>query len=1328
MDSMNSRIEKLRDQDNWPQWKFVVRTLLEEDQDLLDVCEGSLVAPEEGDEGYANKLKKYQKADKAARKLIVTSVEKKPLDLLLTCKSAKEMWTKLNAVFDMKSEENLSLVQKQFFDLTWDSSESVVHNLTKMEQLSAKMKALNSEISSTLLLSRVLTILPPKFNYFHTAWESMEDSKKNFETLTTRLMSEELRLNTQEKTEEAASALFTNKIGNQKYKSDSRKNNNQQNKERKIRCYTCGSYEHKRKDCQGCFICGSKNHLKRGCPKNSEKPSTSQRENLRSSNSAEKMLFTGTSAPSMDRDCWLIDSGASDHMTHRKEWFCEYTEFKVPVYVKIGNGEQIEALGKGNIKIETSVDNKRIPGVLTNVLFVPCLNQNLFSVKTAAKKNINFLITDQGEKCLFTFKDKVIATGSDIASLYQLNLRVIPPKMCLLTDKLDNLQLWHERLCHQNKRHVKQFLNKLGIEVNLNSEFCDGCAYGKHHKSCFNERVDRAKEPREIIHSDVCGPMQVESLGRKKYAVIFKDEFSGYRKIYFIREKSEVAKIIKDFCIEIKNQFGQNIKELHTDGGKEYVNKEVELFLKNNGIKHTVTIAYSPQQNGVAERENRIIVEAARSMIYSKTNIPLSLWAEAMYTAAYVINITGPTKVVNKTPYELWSKKTATVNYLKVFGTECFIHIPGEKRKKFDKKAIRGIMVGYVEGCKGYRIYVPSKQDIVLSRDVLFKEEKLAPIETNVEIKNNTGEKDDDSLSNKEIDKKEISDLIKSDDETFESANEDESLDAVQDMQSSSETNTRQLRDRNSLRKTEFFGCPISFYAESLPTNYNDVLKSEDKKEWEKAMHEEIESLNQNNTWILVDKPEGQKILNSRWIFKIKINPDGTKRYKARLVIKGCSQIEGIDYTETFSPVVRFDTVRTMLSIAVKDDLILGQFDIKTAFLHGTLKENIYMRQPDGINDGSKKVCKLVKSLYGLKQAPRCWTEHFGTFVKNFGFKESEADPCLYIYLKDCKKLLLSIYVDDGLLAASHESLLDLFFDSLKKEFDSTTTKEVKSFLGLEIYRLKNNSIFISQEKYAEKILERYNMRDSNPVSTPIETGWNQTNSDKRNNAVPYREAVGNLTFLQVVSRPDIGFAVNIASRNLENPTDESWSLVKRILRYIKGTTDKGLLYSKSGVFETYCDADFAGDKDTRKSTTGVVCIYSNAAITWQSKRQNCVALSTTEAEYISAAAAAKEMVWIKRLLNDCQNYCNEYMLYVDNASAIKLIKNPELHQRSKHIDVRYHYVRNLYRDGLINVHYIQSEKQIADIFTKALPKPQFVNLRSKLGLVSKNEILNLFV
>lgn len=1331
----NLKVEKLRDKDNWHQWRFVIRTLMEEDDDVLSVCEGMLVRPQQGATDYEKNLKRFLKADKTARKLIVTTVERKPLDLLLSCTTAKEMWDKLNVVYDLKSDENLSMLQKQFFEFKWTESESVSYNLSKLEQLSNKMKSLGGEIQSSMLLTRILSSLPKRFNHFHSAWDSVDDKKKTLENLTARLMAEELRLQEQEDTHETSTALLANfKVGNKGSKNDMYKQvkNGSDGRKQASTCYNCGKSGHLKRDCFRCYICKKKGHKSNNCFKNKantqQQSSNNQEGNCSTSwqqRPVSKVALIGTK--DIDRtDIWVIDSGATDHMSRRRDWFSSFEEFKEPVNIGMGNGSNMTAYGKGNIDFVMCRNNEQIIGTIFDVLYVPDVIYNLFSVRYAGRKGIDCSITNHGTRCFLKRNDEIIATGSEYGNLLKLDIRVLITKICNLTEQKNesinvesnNLQLWHERLCHQNVRHVRNFLKNINIDIKSpdNEFFCEGCAYGKQHRLPFHGKKDRATRVREIIYTDVCGPMEVESLGRKLYFVAFKDDFSSFREIHFIREKSEVFEKLKLFCAAIENQFKMNIKEIHSDGGKEYDNKLVTAFLNSKGIKYSMNAPYTPEQNGVAERENRIILEAARSMLYSNSNLPSFLWAEAMNTAVHVINRTGPTKQNNQTPYELWYGKTSSIDKFKIFGTECFAHIPKEKRKKLDKKSIKGYLVGYHEDCKGYRVYVPDLRDVIVSRDVIFKPEKVFSDFTNI-----------NSLNNNNDEVKRGRELVtpKNDDLPVNEPNE--MLEKSQEPLKSpfDDLDKRQLRDRSQIKPTDFYGCPITFIAEKLPSDYNEAIMSKEKNEWQAAMQDEMNSLYENKTWVLVEKPKDKKVINSRWVFTKKLNPDISERYKARLVVKGYSQEKGIDYKETFSPVVRFDTVRFILSIAARNGLYLGQFDVKTAFLYGDLNEDIYMKQPEGFDDGSSQVCKLLKSLYGLKQAPRCWTEHFTNYIKGLGFYQSDGDPCFYTYIKGNETILLAIYVDDGLIAASSEHLIDKLLNDLSKQFKITSTKNVTSYLGLEICKLKNGSIFIYQGSYIKKILDKFNMTEANCVSTPIDCNYDDCITKNTECKAPYREVVGNLMFLQIVSRPDISFAVNVVSRVLDKPTENHWMLVKRILRYLKGTIDVGLLYCNNGNFEAYSDADFAGDKDTRKSTSGIICKYANAAIIWRSKKQQCVSLSTTESEFVSAALAATEIMWLKKLFNVCKIDIENYVLYVDNMSAIKLICNPEFHQRTKHIDVKYKYVRDSFQNKEIDVQYVKSEEQIADICTKALPRLRYVYLRSKLGLKSKNETIN---
>ncbi|CAB3224317.1 unnamed protein product [Arctia plantaginis] len=453
------------------------------------------------------------------------------------------------------------------------------------------------------------------------------------------------------------------------------------------------------------------------------------------------------------------------------------------------------------------------------------------------------------------------------------------------------------------------------------------------------------------------------------------------------------------------------------------------------------------------------------------------------------------------------------------------------------------------------------------------------------------------------------------------------------------------------------------------------------------------------------------------------MNPDGSiDKYKARLVIRGFSQKKGLDYYETFSPVAKTSTIRALLSIAAQENLSLCQFDVSTAFLYGKLKEDIYMKPPEGYSNNDGKVCKLKRSLYGLKQAPRCWNSTITEHILKVGFIQSEGDPCLF-KREGKNKLLIALYVDDGLIASASSKETEKFLDEMRQRF-KITTKCGSYFLGIEIERKVDGSIKIDQKSYAKKLLQRFGMQNCKAAVTPIVKDNVLASKDNTDiHDFPYRQVVGALSCLMVGTRPDIAFAVGIVSRKLDNPTSEDVARVKRILRYVKGTLEYGITYKSSTVergLRCYSDADHGGDETTGRSTSGMICLNANGAIAWQSKRQTTVAISSTEAEIIAASEAAREVIWLKRIMNFMQSNTQKEItpLFIDNESAIRLAYDPpyEAHQRTKHIRLKHFFVRQCVLEKDIKVEKVDTKNQLADFLTKPLFKPRLLELCKLAG------------
>ncbi|XP_071575148.1 uncharacterized protein [Temnothorax nylanderi] len=542
----------------------------------------------------------------------------------------------------------------------------------------------------------------------------------------------------------------------------------------------------------------------------------------------------------------------------------------------------------------------------------------------------------------------------------------------------------------------------------------------------------------------------------------------------------------------------------------------------------------------------------------------------------------------------------------------------------------------------------------------------------------------------------------------------------------------RSLRNRDALRPPARYALYCAEY--NVPTTYQEAITSPEASQWAEAIEDELDAHRTNGTWIIVPRVPGEKTIDSRWVFKILRDTDGNvKKYKARLCARGFKQREGVDYFETFSPVVRYDSLRVLLAVITQADLEVMQFDVRTAFLHGELDEDIRMELPTGLvvneeaGDRRKVVCLLKKSLYGLKQAPRCWNIKFTEFLKRFNLKEIDADSCVFYGIFDGYEVYLAAFVDDGIIAAKSLKVIYSIIGSLNEAFE-LTLGDCSSFVGIQIERDRaSKSMFVHQSAYARKIIEKFGMSKAKEVSVPADPHtilYPVESGESERHNVPYREAVGSLMFLAVVTRPDLAYAVNATSKFLNNHNESHWQAVKRIIAYLIGTIDVGIEYraSESGIELTgYSDADFASDVETRRSTTGYAFCVANGIVTWSSQRQRLVSMSTTESEYIAAATAAKEAVWLRTLLSGIGYNCDKpTKLYVDNQSAIRLVRNPEFHKRTKHIDIKYHYIREKVENREIDVVFVPTEAQLADMFTKALSRNRFIELCTNLGISVK--------
>ena len=976
-------------------------------------------------------------------------------------------------------------------------------------------------------------------------------------------------------------------------------------------------------------------------------------------------------------------------------------------------------------------------------------------------------VTDKGysfelnrEECRISKGGEVFALGKRVNQLYQLLFQVENSEknesrvyLSTYQNKKEKLKVWHERLSHQNVAQVRSILNQLKISfIDDRDFFCEDCMLGKLHVLPFKLSNSRADQPGKIIHADVCGPMEEESLGGAYYFLMLKDDYSHYRTIYFLKRKSEAKQKIVEFLVLAETQTGNRVKILRTDNGLEEVNKEVESYLASKGIIHQKSCPYTPQQNGRIERENRTIVEAARTILHSK-NLEKKLWAEAINTVNFVINRSGSSSVKNKTPYELWFEETPDIRFFQIFGSEAFVHQPKILRKKLDPCGKKGVFVGYAEESKGFRIYMRNEGRVIISRNVIFKPESKEESEEFTNIREDRTEyieeleptmneflNEVEEIENEvEETENEVENIDINNEETGanqQNVNEQivETEDEEEDQNEA--TNRYNLRNRSCLRqprKLEVYDMDSSYEEEDCETalicssilddnlSYQEAVTGPNSKHWKEAIKEEFKALEANQTWMIVRKPIRKTIIDTKWVFKMKRNEKGEPSvFKARLVARGFQQKEIFDFSETYAPVAKLTTLRVLLSLANQYDYKVHQMDVKSAFLNGEVGEEIFVYPPEGMELPENQVLKLVKSLYGLKKSPHYWNKKFNAFMEDSGFERSKADFCLYIKTEKHARIYVLLYVDDLIICGNGR--VEDFKGRLQNHFQMNDLGPVSNYLGLHIKQEKE-SIVIHQISYLKRILKLYGMENCNPVSTPLIPGimFPKNPSPDKEMEHKCRKLIGYVMYAMLGSRPDLCAAISILSRYQNRASLELFGALKRVLRYIKGTLHLKLIYLKSNtnnrIIQGYVDSDYAGDED-RKSTTGYLIKVLDNTVSWATKKQSTTALSSCEAEYVALTAGINEACWIKYVLRDLRvGRTERILIFEDNQSAIKVSQTPANTKRLKHIDVKYHYIKQLVEEGTIELKHISSKNQIADILTKGVPRHQFEKLRSELGL-----------
>ena len=1316
-------VEKLSDS-NYSMWKFRMQMLLE-DKDLWEIVEGTSTTPSDFEEAKA-----YDKLQRKALLLIVTNVSDQQAAHLKKCKTGKEAWDKLQEVHESKTIANQLYCVQRFLHISMADGEDMMSYITRVEDAAAALENIELQVSEKWVMLILLGGVTNAYGGLRTTLEAF--STLSLEECKAKLLHEELR---RHKTDDEVETAFrgVNRGAKGAGKSDATGSaDNDQPKRRDIVCYNCGKKGHMKRDCRS---------RKKGDGNSSSSSSDKK------GGAMLAMVANERKGAAATRE-WYIDSGATSHYTNNREWMSEYHTIH-PRTIVGHSGVGLKAIGKGNVAVDMVVDGEVSTILLQDVFFVPGIIENLLSVRCALRKgcNLHFL---KDERAIIEKDGQVLVEASTDTRnhLFRCHTASSTPSIAAIATAEQNVQLWHERLGHLALRNMKLMEHRemvKGLPKLKGAELgtCEGCLKGKCHRLPFPKAVHhRAKKPLELVHSDVCGPMKQKSIGGALYFVTFIDDFSRFITVYPLKHKDEVFERFKEWKAEVENQLGEKVKVLRSDNGGEYKNKAFKAFAKNCGMKQQFSCPRTPQQNGVAERANRTIMEAARSMLLTR-NMGREYWAEAVCTAVYVRN-RSPSKVLSVTPMEMWSGEKPSVEHLRVFGCKAFMHVSREDRSKLDAKALECIFLGYADDAKGYRLFDAKARKLHVSRDVVF-DESLHSSVPQVQLDDPFPEEEEEVLQENEVKhevaKKEevkeeaVEEPEKDDDDVVEVPFETQQPQPIRRSTRIRRPPTKYWEQHGSeeppvkwWHNPEYANICIASATE--PETFAEAVGGAEADKWRGAVHDEYNSLMENKTWSLVELPQGRKAIGCKWVFRIKRNADGSiDRYKARLVAKGYSQVEGVDYSETFAPVAKMTSLRMLLAMAAIEDLELQQLDVKTAFLNGMLEEDIYMEQPEGFVAPGKEqlVCKLERSLYGLKQAPRAWYERLHAHLVKQQFKRCPADHSVYVSRKGADFMIVLVYVDDLILASNSPTMLQQFKVVMEAEFKMSDLGEANLFLGLQLVRDREQRVMkLMQTRYAEDVLRRFGMEESKPISTPMVPHSPLAKGDvavSPEDKAWYRSAVGSLMYLMVSTRPDLAYAVGAVSKYVEAPSPDHVAAVKRILRYVRGTSDYALHLGSSETpprLYGYCDADWASCPDDRVSISGYVFYMGDGAISWSSKKQPSVAVSTTEAEYMAMSHACREAIWLRRLAAGLRVRMKEggTLLKVDNNSAIQLAKNQTYHGRTKHIEVHHHFVREKVERGVLMVEYCPTEEQVADVLTKGLSKEKHEKFSRMMGLM----------
>jgi Reverse transcriptase (RNA-dependent DNA polymerase)/GAG-pre-integrase domain len=1144
----------------------------------------------------------------------------------------------------------------------------------------------------------------------------------------------------------------------------------------------------------------------------------------------------------MDAKTWVLDSGASRHMTGHQQCFQTASPYQGRP-VAVGNGEVLEVRGSGKVVLACPHEV-----ILDDVLYVPGLSANLISVHSLYKSSMKVQFSEDGQHAFIVDANgQTRACFSATASgLYMLNVFTDKLRMnaALFIRDLTQTELWHRRLGHIHAGAVKRMITQGlidGLDVHDDSTHqsqrpCPVCILGKQHRHSFPRSTRLYTELMALVHMDIMGPVDSCIFGFK-YILVFVEHVSHLAVVHFTKTKDVIPTLVVAILKLMMARTRKSLQWIRTDRGTEFLNATVDAFLKDVGAQQQPVPAYTQQQNGVAERMNKTLVEKGRC-IRLDAGLPLNVWSECVRTACVLLNMSACAGR-DQTPAELFFGEKPCLAPLRIPGCLAYVWVPKQKRThKFAACSVPGVLLGYEPNTKAYRVLVkgPCGYKVSVSREVVFDEHvrgypvlqdtryshesaptwikgdefsfpslgndcqvdsqsreggvrtdlpdvqvQLPPSISEVQVPTMQsmdqplpppppipevhlpppplipGLPDDGTCDDVQCtDPPDVSvpDLQDTGDHSAQDAEDAVQVDPDAELPDghtpTAETRqpadwTRQLRQLatdpeslfDSIVNTKRSRKPpdrLTFIAgvddegqvqlpEGDSPTVSAALAGPNKEMWWDAIFKEYESLIARGTWAEEIAPAGANILPCHWLLKVKRDAmNNVERFKARLVVGGNHQREGVDFDKVFAPTSRYSTLRVFLAVVAKEDLEMHGLDVETAFLNGDLEEQVYMWPPKFFKAAAAgKVYRLQKSLYGLKQAPRAWRLKLEEALRNMGYTESPGDPGLFYREMNGKRQYILTFVDDCLMAAGTLQEIQAMKKEIMAVFTCRDLGEPTSFLSMHICRdREKRTISISQPKLVADALQAARMTAARKVTTPLDPGTRFTKDGQPldNTKHPYAVVLGKLLYISICTRPDMAYSVNVLARFLQCPTMSHWNGLMHVCRYLFHTQTWGIVYGTGSGVVSYTDSAYANCPLTAKSSSGYVTLFAGGAVDWLSKRQSITAQSSCESEYIAASHAARSVDYLKKVVWSFGLQVTPWTILCDNNGAIHQAQGINTTDKQmKHVAVKYHLVRDKVDRGEVVFRYVPGADNVADIFTKAPQPADHLKAAKGLGL-----------